>query len=116
MAAAVLQGNRPAVLGAVSLLIDADKGLLPNPPNAAGRIIPNGTATTVLLILAVGACFAGAANSVRELIKERVIYERERATGLSCGLHHNGGIYLAASDDQMDFLKRQFGKNSRLLH
>ncbi|MFD6168613.1 ABC transporter ATP-binding protein/permease [Streptomyces coeruleorubidus] len=74
----------PAVLGAVSLLIDADRGLLPNPPNPqTGRIIPNGTATTVLLILAVGACFAGAANSVRELIKERVIYERERATGLS---------------------------------
>ncbi len=74
----------PAVLGAVSLLIDADKGLLPNGANAqTGRIIPNGTATTVLLILAVGACFAGAANSVRELIKERVIYERERATGLS---------------------------------
>ncbi|MFF7858302.1 FHA domain-containing protein [Streptomyces sp. NPDC007904] len=74
----------PAVLGAVSLLIDADRGLLPNPPNPqTGRIVPNGTATTVLLILAVGACFAGAANSVRELIKERVIYERERATGLS---------------------------------
>ncbi|MEV5342623.1 FHA domain-containing protein [Streptomyces sp. NPDC052676] len=74
----------PAVLGAVSLLIDPDRGLLPNPPHPqTGRIIPNGTATTVLLILAVGACFAGAANSVRELIKERVIYERERATGLS---------------------------------
>ncbi|MFD5132860.1 ABC transporter ATP-binding protein/permease [Streptomyces olindensis] len=74
----------PAVLGAVSLLIDPDRGLLPNPENPqTGRIIPNGTATTVLLILAVGACFAGAANSVRELIKERVIYERERATGLS---------------------------------
>ncbi|MFI8308552.1 FHA domain-containing protein [Streptomyces sp. NPDC085927] len=73
----------PAVLGAVSLLIDPDKGLLPNAPNAAGQIRPNGTAATVLLILAVGACFAGAANSVRELIKERVIYERERATGLS---------------------------------
>ncbi|MBQ1093972.1 FHA domain-containing protein [Streptomyces sp. B93] len=73
----------PAVLGAVSLLIDPDKGLLPNGANAQGRIVPNGTATTVLLILAVGACFAGAANSVRELIKERVIYERERATGLS---------------------------------
>jgi ABC-type multidrug transport system ATPase subunit/pSer/pThr/pTyr-binding forkhead associated (FHA) protein len=74
----------PAVLGAVSLLIDPDKGLLPNPANpGTGKIIPNGTATTVLLILAVGACFAGAANSVRELIKERVIYERERATGLS---------------------------------
>ncbi|MFC4501694.1 MULTISPECIES: FHA domain-containing protein [Streptomyces] len=74
----------PVVLGAVSLLIDSGNSLLPNPVSPkTGRIIPNGTATTVLLILAVGACFAGAANSVRELIKERVIYERERATGLS---------------------------------
>ncbi|MFJ8940850.1 FHA domain-containing protein [Streptomyces sp. NPDC102365] len=74
----------PAVLGAVSLLIEPDKTLLVNEklqPN--GLPIPNSTAATVLLILAVGACFAGAANSVRELIKERVIYERERATGLS---------------------------------
>ncbi|MFE6365061.1 FHA domain-containing protein [Streptomyces sp. NPDC057806] len=74
----------PAVLGAVSLLIDPDKDLLVRPVNpGTGMPVPNGTATTVLLILAVGACFAGAANSVRELIKERVIYERERATGLS---------------------------------
>ncbi|WOX08683.1 FHA domain-containing protein [Streptomyces sp. N50] len=73
----------PGVLGAVSLLIDSGNSLLPNPARANGTRIPNGTATTVLLILAVGACFAGAANSVRELIKERVIYERERATGLS---------------------------------
>ncbi|MEU5539755.1 FHA domain-containing protein [Streptomyces sp. NPDC020362] len=75
----------PAVLGAVSLLIDHNRGLLVNAAvnPRTGQHIPNGTATTVLLILAVGACFAGAANSVRELIKERVIYERERATGLS---------------------------------
>ncbi|MER6029299.1 FHA domain-containing protein [Streptomyces sp. NPDC001851] len=74
----------PAVIGSVSLLIHPDRGLLPNGANPrTGQIVPNGTATTVLLILAVGACFAGAANSVRELIKERVIYERERATGLS---------------------------------
>ncbi|MEV6616952.1 FHA domain-containing protein [Streptomyces sp. NPDC051051] len=74
----------PAVIGAVSLLIDPDRGLLPNGVNPqSGRIVPNGTASTVLLLLAVGACFSGAANSVRELIKERVIYERERATGLS---------------------------------
>ncbi|MDX3517937.1 FHA domain-containing protein [Streptomyces scabiei] len=74
----------PAVLGAVSLLIDPDKDLLVRPVNKVTNLpLPNGTATTVLLILAVGACFAGAANSVRELIKERVIYERERATGLS---------------------------------
>lgn len=75
----------PAVLGSVSLLINHDHGLLVNPKidPRTGLHAPNGTATTVLLILAVGACFAGAANSVRELIKERVIYERERATGLS---------------------------------
>lgn len=75
----------PLVLGSVSLLIDSGKDLLVNTeinPNT-GKPIANGTALTVLLILAVGACFAGAANSVRELIKERVIYERERATGLS---------------------------------
>ncbi len=73
----------PAVLGAVSLLIEPGQALTANPPRADGVIVPNGTTTTVLLILAVGACFSGAANSVRELIKERVIYERERATGLS---------------------------------
>jgi len=73
----------PAVLGAVSLLIDSGKDLLPHINAASGRNFGNATAQTVLLILAVGACFAGAANSVRELIKERVIYERERATGLS---------------------------------
>ncbi|MFF8828752.1 FHA domain-containing protein [Streptomyces sp. NPDC015131] len=67
----------PAVLGVVSTLISSDYGLRPSPRG------PNGSAATILLILAVGACFAGAANSVRELIKERVIYERERATGLS---------------------------------
>jgi dimethylglycine dehydrogenase len=31
--------------------------------------------------------------------------ELEAATGQSCGIHHNGGIYLAADDGQMDFLK-----------
>jgi dimethylglycine dehydrogenase len=31
--------------------------------------------------------------------------ELEATTGLSCGIHHNGGIYLATDDGQMDFLK-----------
>ncbi len=31
--------------------------------------------------------------------------ELEATTGQSCGIHHNGGIYLASSDGQMDFLK-----------
>ncbi|GGU88075.1 ABC transporter ATP-binding protein [Streptomyces litmocidini] len=69
----------PAVLGAVSVVIPADFGLgRPKPPSRF-----NGDAGTIMLILAVGMCFSGAANSVRELIKERVIYERERAVGLS---------------------------------
>ncbi|WP_329490145.1 FHA domain-containing protein [Kitasatospora sp. NBC_01246] len=70
----------PAVLGAVSVLIPNDPGLAPNPKSQLGI---NSGAATIMLILAIGACFSGAANSVRELIKERAIYERERATGLS---------------------------------
>ena len=70
----------PAVLGVVSLLIPAHYGLGPGPASVGGQ---NRDAGTILMIIAVGACFAGSANSVRELIKERVIYERERAVGLS---------------------------------
>ncbi|KQX63940.1 FHA domain-containing protein [Streptomyces sp. Root1310] len=40
-------------------------------------------AMNVLLILCVGGVLTGAANAVRELVKERVIYRRERAVGLS---------------------------------
>ncbi|WP_238153858.1 FHA domain-containing protein [Streptomyces xinghaiensis] len=72
----------PAVLGVVSVLIPADYGLARGPADG-GPPFSNRDGSVILLILAVGACFAGAANSVRELIKERVIYERERATGLS---------------------------------
>ncbi|MFE9426031.1 FHA domain-containing protein [Kitasatospora sp. NPDC006697] len=69
----------PAVLGVVSIVVPATYGLRPN-PNPRGT---NNAAGTIMLVLAIGACFSGAANSVRELIKERAIYERERATGLS---------------------------------
>ncbi|WP_106429951.1 FHA domain-containing protein [Streptomyces xiaopingdaonensis] len=67
----------PAVIGGVSRVIPAASGL-----SAPDRGF-NGPAGTILLILVVGMVFTGSANSVRELIKERVIYERERATGLS---------------------------------
>ncbi|GAB2715156.1 FHA domain-containing protein [Kitasatospora kifunensis] len=68
----------PAVLGVVSTVVPATHGLRPNPQGGS-----NNAAGTIMLVLAIGACFSGAANSVRELIKERAIYERERATGLS---------------------------------
>jgi ABC-type transport system involved in multi-copper enzyme maturation permease subunit len=43
----------------------------------------NGRAANLLLILCIGGCLTGAANAVRELVKESVIYQRERAVGLS---------------------------------
>jgi ABC-type multidrug transport system ATPase subunit/ABC-type multidrug transport system permease subunit len=48
----------------------------------AGSALTQETALNALLILCVGAVLAGAANAVRELVKERVIYQRERAVGL----------------------------------
>ncbi|MFI9099528.1 FHA domain-containing protein [Streptomyces fildesensis] len=49
----------------------------------AGSKLTQETALNGLLILCVGAVLTGAANAVRELVKERVIYQRERAVGLS---------------------------------
>ncbi|MER8235028.1 FHA domain-containing protein [Streptomyces sp. NPDC094049] len=47
-----------------------------------GRLNPEST-MNVLLLLCVGGVLTGAANAVRELVKERTIYRRERAVGLS---------------------------------
>ena len=69
----------PAILGGVGAVLPAKYGLAP--PTPPDRF--NGGAGMIMMILVVGMCFAGSANSVRELIKERVIYERERAVGLS---------------------------------
>ncbi|MFD8413152.1 FHA domain-containing protein [Streptomyces sp. NPDC059650] len=49
----------------------------------AGSSLTGETAINALLILCVGGVLTGAANAVRELVKERVIYQRERAVGLS---------------------------------
>ncbi|CAL9363410.1 ABC transporter ATP-binding_permease protein [Streptomyces sp. enrichment culture] len=49
----------------------------------AGGELTRRSAMNTLLILCVGAVLTGAANAVRELVKERVIYQRERAVGLS---------------------------------
>ncbi|WP_031480227.1 FHA domain-containing protein [Streptomyces bicolor] len=47
-----------------------------------GTELTRDKAPAALLILCVGAVLTGAANAVRELVKERVIYQRERAVGL----------------------------------
>lgn len=49
----------------------------------AGSKLTSDTALNALLILCVGGLLVGAANAVRELVKERAVYRRERAVGLS---------------------------------
>ncbi|MGW3208477.1 FHA domain-containing protein [Streptomyces sp. NPDC001135] len=48
----------------------------------AGGRFARENAMSALLVLCVGAVLTGAANAVRELVKERVVYQRERAVGL----------------------------------
>ncbi|MDN3352134.1 FHA domain-containing protein [Actinomadura sp. DC4] len=66
----------PIIMGAVARVIPA--GDLTS--NIRGS---QGGAANLLMILCIGGCLTGAANAVRELVKERPIYQRERAVGLS---------------------------------
>jgi ABC transport system ATP-binding/permease protein len=76
----IMLGVLPVVLG---LLIRAVGSTSPR-----GLVGPNNAdASSVLLTLIICACFIGTANSVRELVKERAIYSRERAAGLSSGAY-----------------------------
>jgi ABC-type multidrug transport system ATPase subunit len=70
----------PIILGALIRFVPTREGL-------AGAPGTNGDAQTLLLILVICACLAGMASSVRELVKERTIYIRERAAGLSSGAY-----------------------------
>jgi ABC-type multidrug transport system ATPase subunit len=73
-------GLLPVVLGLLIYFVGSAQGLA-GPPHT------NQNAQVVLLILVISACLAGAASSVRELVKERSIYIRERAAGLSSGAY-----------------------------
>ncbi|HSR82897.1 MAG TPA: FHA domain-containing protein [Streptosporangiaceae bacterium] len=68
----------PIALGLLVRVIPAPKGLVG--PN-------NVDATSLLLVLAVGACLSGTANAIWEIVKERSIYSRERSAGLSAGAY-----------------------------
>jgi ABC-type multidrug transport system ATPase subunit len=70
----------PFVLGLLILLFPARDGLA-GPPGT------NQNARPLLVMLVACACLAGAASSVRELVKEREIYSRERTAGLSSGAY-----------------------------
>ena len=73
-------GLLPVVLGVLIYFVGSRQGL-------AGPPRTNQNAQIVLLMLVICACLAGAASSVRELVKERSIYVRERAAGLSSGAY-----------------------------
>ena len=70
----------PVILGVLIHLVGTSQGLK-GPPHT------NQVAQEVLVMLVISTCLAGAAISVRELVKERSIYVRERAAGLSSGAY-----------------------------
>jgi ABC-type multidrug transport system ATPase subunit/ABC-type multidrug transport system permease subunit len=65
----------PVLLAGIARVVPGSKGLAHEARNFDAR--------QLLLVLVVGGCLAGAAGAVRELVKERAIYKRERAVGLS---------------------------------
>ncbi|MBW3087868.1 ATP-binding cassette domain-containing protein [Bifidobacterium sp. 82T24] len=68
----------PLILGALSLVVPGDHGL------GLADVKDSPTEPNQLLVLMIlGACFMGAALSVRDIVSERPIYYRERAVGLS---------------------------------
>jgi ABC-type multidrug transport system ATPase subunit len=84
---AVISSDRGylAVLAIMPVLLGILGRFIPAPQGLTGP--GNTDVASLLLILVIGACFTGAANAVRELVKERAIYTRERAAGLSAGAY-----------------------------
>lgn len=76
----------PAILAAITRVIPGQNGL--------ARRAGNTDARQLLLVLIVGASLTGAATAVRELVKERAIYRRERAIGLSSGIYLTSKILV----------------------
>ena len=86
----LFMGLLPIILGVLIRLVGSKQGLASLP-----RTSQNASETLVLLV--VCACLAGAASSVRELVKERPIYIRERAAGLSSGAYCGPSCWSSAS-------------------
>ncbi len=67
----------PFVLGVLSLAVPGGTGLGATSPASAEEPID------ILILLNIGAVFLGTALTVRDLVGERMIFQRERAVGLS---------------------------------
>jgi ABC-type multidrug transport system ATPase subunit len=70
----------PFVLSVLAHALPGQRGL-------SLRAAGSGSPQSLLLVLVIGAALMGSAASIRELVKERAIYRRERAIGLSRGAY-----------------------------
>lgn len=66
----------PFVLGVLSLVVPGKNGFTRSDPETLTE------PQQIMTLLILGACFMGSALSVRDLVGERTIYQRERAVGL----------------------------------
>jgi hypothetical protein len=73
----------PVVMSLLARAVPGTSGLSVSAALKAGDRSPN----QLLIVLIIGASLMGASASVRELVKERPIYRRERAIGLSIGAY-----------------------------
>lgn len=80
---ALLLLGLPVALAVLLHIVPGSDGL-GIPDNPARR---SAEAAQLLVILIVGAVFMGLAGGIRELVKERAVYRRERAVGLSPGAY-----------------------------
>ncbi len=71
----------PFVLGVLSLAVPGNTGLGSANPTAPEEPID------ILILLNIGAVFMGTALTVRDLVGERMIFQRERAVGLSASAY-----------------------------
>ncbi|GAC56096.1 hypothetical protein GOHSU_02_02450 [Gordonia hirsuta DSM 44140 = NBRC 16056] len=88
----------PVVLGLLTLVIPGETGFGPNVYNVAddpaSGLKEASAALKLLVVLVIGAAFMGAALTVRDLVSERAIYERERAVGLRPGAYLGAKILV----------------------
>ena len=71
----------PILLAGISRVVPAEFGLGPGVDKA------NIKARQLLLVIVLGSTLMGSASAVREIVKERAIYMRERSIGLSSGAY-----------------------------
>jgi ABC transport system ATP-binding/permease protein len=78
----------PVFLGflvALPLVLGAFIRVVPDPHGLTGH--SNQSASILLLLIVICACIAGTFSAMRELVKERPIFRRELAAGLSAGAY-----------------------------